>query len=133
MDLKNGDKLICILNFNSSLKIGKEYTLYGIVDDYLIIENDKGDLRWYEQCRFITRDKFRNYLIDDILDKNSSLLKTYKGISRLLEMRNDNVLTYGETLSEFYELIEKTKKELEFGEEIFERYFIQKLTEEKPI
>jgi hypothetical protein len=130
MDLKNGDKLICILNFNSNLKIGREYLLHGVVDDYLIIENDKGDLRWYEPCRFITKDKFRNYLIDDVLDKNSSLLKTYKDLSRLLEMRSDNVLTYGETLSEFYEITEKVTV-LEFGDEIFEDEFIRKLTEEK--
>jgi hypothetical protein len=129
MVFKNGDKLICILNFNSSLKIGKEYMLYGTVDDSLIIENDKGDLRWYEPCRFITKDKFRNYLIEDVLDKNSSSVKTFKEISRLLEMRKDNVLTYGETLSEFYELTEKIKQ-IEFSDEIFEDSFIQKLTEE---
>jgi hypothetical protein len=129
MVFKNGDKLICILNFNSSLKIGKEYMLYGTIDDYLIIENDKEDLRWYEPCRFITKDKYRNYLIDDVLDKNSSLVKTYKEISRLIEMRNDNVLTYGETLSEFYEITAKIK-EIEFSDEIFEDSFIQKLTEE---
>jgi hypothetical protein len=129
MVFKNGDKLICILNFNSSLKIGKEYILYGTIDDSLIIENDKGDLRWYEPCRFITKDKYRNYLIDDVLDKNSSLVKTFKEISRLLEMRKDNVLTYGETLSEFYELIAKIKQ-IEFSDEIFEDSFIQKLTEE---
>jgi hypothetical protein len=129
MVFKNGDKLICILNFNSSLKIGKEYILYGTIDDSLIIENDKGDLRWYEPCRFITKDKYRNYLIDDVLDKNSDLVKTFKEISRLLEMRKDNVLTYGETLSEFYELTAKIKQ-IEFSDEIFEDSFIQKLTEE---
>ena len=131
MYLKNGDKLICILNFNSNLKIGKEYILHGTIDDYLIIENDRGDLRWYEICRFIEKDKFRNLLIDDVLNKNSSLIETYKEISRLLEMRNDNVLTYGETLSEFYELTEKISV-IEFSEEIFEDEFIRKLTEEDP-
>jgi hypothetical protein len=44
-------------------------------------------------------------------------------------MRKDNVLTYGETLSEFYELTEKIKQ-IEFSDEIFEDSFIQKLTEE---
>ena len=132
MDLKNGDKLICILNFNSNLKIGKEYLLYGLVDDYLIIENDKQELRWYEPCRFITKEKFRNHLIDDVLNKDSSIIKKYKEISRLLEMRNDDVLTYGETLSEFYEIIENIKIEIEFSEEIFDDEFIRKLSEESP-
>jgi hypothetical protein len=84
----------------------------------------------------ITMDKTMK-IINEIIPKSQNqyytqietLVKTFKEISRLLEMRKDNVLTYGETLSEFYEITAKIK-EIEFSDEIFEDSFIQKLTEE---
>lgn len=68
---KQGDIAICVINSRASLTVGKEYLVKNIYadDDYidLVIDNDNGDENWYTQCRFITKDEFRNHTLNEIL------------------------------------------------------------------
>ncbi len=67
-----GEKVICILNNRSSLSVGKEYSIDSIsVEDeenfWISVKNDGDFYQSYHYTRFIDKNDFRKYLIDDIL------------------------------------------------------------------
>ena len=68
---KRGHTVICIINSRSYLTVGKEYTIKDILDGVgsieLLIENDKNSEYWYTPDRFMTKDKYREITINQIL------------------------------------------------------------------
>ncbi len=116
IDIKNlnkGESVICILNTNTCLKIGKEYVVEGFYDDDLgediIIKNDKGEIRYYSIFRFVTKSKYRDFKIEEI-NTNLSITDLCKKISKLIELRKDDIISYHETLEKLYELLEILEK-----------------------
>ncbi len=137
--LKKGDKVICIINSNTSLKIGNEYTIDDFYEDYLgeelILKNDKGELKFYSVFRFVPKSKFRELLIDDI-QSNFSIITFCKKISRLIELRIDNVISYHETLEnlqDLFEIIEKNQVNFEVDRGILHDDNLFRFSEENPI
>jgi hypothetical protein len=65
-----GEEVVCVLNFRTSLDIGKVYTVKSIYDkfgEYTITVNN-GDWDYsYEATRFIPRSEFRDHLISQII------------------------------------------------------------------
>lgn len=108
-NLKIGDKVVCIINSKASLKIGKEYIVEGFYNDDLgqdiSVFNEKGELRFYSILRFVTKSKYRDYVIDD-LDSDFSIINLCKEVSKIIEMRKDNVISYHESLERILELSE---------------------------
>lgn len=107
--LKIGDKVVCIINSKASLKIGKEYIVEGFYNDDLgqdiSVFNEKEELRFYSILRFVTKSKYRDYVIDD-LDSDFSIINLCKEVSKIIEMRKDNVISYHESLERILELSE---------------------------
>jgi hypothetical protein len=78
-----GEFVVCIINSRASLTIGKEYKviacygesytdIYEVYDNFkdemtIVVENDNGESTWYDHFRFISKDKFRAQLINNIL------------------------------------------------------------------
>lgn len=66
-----GQSVICIINSRASLTVGKEYTIE-YIDDYddgifdLSIINDLGEMLSYSSIRFIDKNEFRQYTINQI-------------------------------------------------------------------
>jgi hypothetical protein len=80
---KKGDSVICLINSKSHLTVGKEYKIIDIVESdlsgwdeiSLIIENDIGEIQWYNDIRFIHKQDFRTHLINDIIFYYNPLFK----------------------------------------------------------
>lgn len=134
-NLKVGDKVVCIIDSKASIKVGKEYTIKSIYDDDLgneiSVVNEKGILKYYSIFRFVTKSKFREYLIDDI-QFNTSIINCCKEVSRIIEMRKDNVISFHESLEKLYELSEKLQS-VEIDESILEDINLSRLDEEKTL
>ena len=132
-NLKIGDKVVCIINSKVSLKIGKDYIVNNFYDDDLgqdiSVINEKGESKFYSMFRFTTKSKFREYLIDD-LESNTSILNVCKQVSKIIEMRKDDVITYHESLERLSELSDNIDN-LEIDNDILEDYNLFKLDEEK--
>ncbi len=68
---KVGESVICIINSRASLTVGKEYKVKRVYNDYdvsLSIDNDYGYEIDYDQMRFLSKDIFRNKIINQIID-----------------------------------------------------------------
>jgi hypothetical protein len=132
-NLKIGDKLVCIINSKASLKIGKEYTVKSIHNDIvgldICIINDSGVFQYYSISRFVSKSKFREYIIDN-LDSNISILNFCKQVSKIIEMRKDDVITYHESLERLSELAENIDN-LEIDDSILKDNNLFRLDEEK--
>ncbi len=65
-----GQSVICIINSRATLTVGKEYTIENVndYDDYidLDIRNDEGEIYSYSHIRFIDKNEFRQYTINQI-------------------------------------------------------------------
>lgn len=117
-DFKIGDTVICIINTNSQLKVGKEYKIAGHLRDEagedilveLIIEREERFLQYYSSSRFVTKTKWREYLIDDSLSSDFSLKMFFKKLSYLALLCKFKSIPYHEALEELYELIESLEK-----------------------
>lgn len=138
IDIKNlniGDKVVCIIDSKASLKVGKEYTVKSIYDDDfgndISVINESGELKYYSIFRFVTKSKFREYLIDDI-QFNTSIITCCKEVSRIIEMRKDNVISFHESLEKLYELSEKLQS-VDIDESILEDTNLFRLDEEKTL
>ena len=132
-NLKIGDKVVCIINSKASLKIGKEYIVDDIFDDDLgkdiSVINENGIIKFYSMFRFVTKSKFREYLIDD-LELNQSIVSLCKQVSRIIEMRKDDVISYHESLERLLELSENVDN-LDIDDSILEDNNLFRLDEEK--
>lgn len=132
-NLKLGDKVVCIINTKASLKIGKEYTIKGIYNDDLgkdiSVVNESGVIQYYSISRFVSISKFREYIIDN-LDSNISILNVCKQVSKIIEMRKDDVITYHESLERLSELAENIDN-LEIDDSILKDNNLFRLDEEK--
>jgi hypothetical protein len=65
-----GEEVVCVLNFRTSLEIGKIYIVKSIYDQYgeYNITVDNGDWEQsYEATRFIPRSEFRDHLISQLI------------------------------------------------------------------
>lgn len=72
-DYKAGTRVICVLNNRATLTIGKEYVIeetevYGD-EVQLWLKNDDLTHYSYEASRFLPVSTFRQYTIDQILNK----------------------------------------------------------------
>ena len=117
-NLKVGDTVICVINTNSQLKIGKEYRVAGFLRDEsgddilveLIIEREERLLQYYSAYRFVTKTKWREYLIDDSLSSDFSLKMFFKKLSYLGLLSKFKSIPHHEALEELYELIDSIEK-----------------------
>jgi len=132
-NLKIGDKVVCVINSKASLKIGKEYTVKSIYNDVvgrdICVINDSEVFQYYYISRFVSKSKFREYIIDN-LDSNISILNVYKQVSKIIEMRKDDVITYHESLERLSELAENIDN-LEIDDSILKDNNLFRLDEEK--
>jgi hypothetical protein len=70
-----GQPIICVLNNRATLTIGKEYTIISLEpynydsesDLWITVKNDSNWNQSYHYSRFIDKNEFRKYIIDDIL------------------------------------------------------------------
>ena len=132
-NFKIGDKVVCVINSKASLKIGKEYTVKGIYNDIvgrdICVINDSEVVQYYSISRFVSKSKFREYIIDN-LDSNISILNFCKQLSKIIEMRKDDVITYHESLERLSELAENIDN-LEIDDSILKDNNLFRLDEEK--
>lgn len=78
---KKGQTVICIINSRATLTVGAEYSIIDVYESSevesedkdifkgqtLVIENDTGESIWYESLRFMDKNEFRNYKINEVL------------------------------------------------------------------
>ena len=76
-----GQPVICVLNNRATLTVGKEYTIISIEsyeydndpqfsgdpELWITVKNDSNWNQSYHWTRFIDKNEFRKYIIDDIL------------------------------------------------------------------
>jgi len=83
LEYKAGDSVVCVINSRATLTVGKEYKIiacYGqshtdiheVYENYkdemtIVVENDNGESTWYDHFRFISKNKFRAKIINNIL------------------------------------------------------------------
>lgn len=123
-DLEVGDKVICLINSNSSLKIGKKYRILQIfkdeVGEHIGIKDEFGEHNFFSLYRFTTIENYRNILIDNIFTEKS-ILDVFKNLSRIFELKKDCVISHHESLEKIFEITESFS-DSEFLQDIVELY-----------
>lgn len=66
-NFSEGEYVICILNNRATLTVGKEYLIRSINGEYVTVENDVKIQYVYINKRFINKNEFRKYKINEIL------------------------------------------------------------------
>jgi hypothetical protein len=69
-----GEEVICILNNRASLTVGRAYKIIELSDaqknscrpEWVSVKNDLGYQEDYHHTRFINKNEFRNYSIEQI-------------------------------------------------------------------
>jgi hypothetical protein len=68
-----GESVVCVINSRASLTIGKEYLIENLYEDKksnildIFIKNDDDKKEYYSSFRFISKDKFREHILNEIL------------------------------------------------------------------
>lgn len=68
-NFKEGESVICILNNRASLTVGKEYTISETYNIWIEVLNDENLHIEYHFSRFLPKSEWRNFTIDQILEK----------------------------------------------------------------
>jgi hypothetical protein len=68
-NFKEGELIICILNNRANLTVGKEYLVSYSGGSWVEVTNDENDEQEYHFSRFLPKSEWRNFTIDQILEK----------------------------------------------------------------
>lgn len=68
-NFREGESVICILNNRASLTVGKEYTVSWVSGSWVEVINDDNTHIEYHFSRFLPKSEWRNFTIDQILEK----------------------------------------------------------------